>query len=178
MVTRILAPLASVDGLGPRRQTEAYLAKDHLKASRAVAGQSTVLLKKNAKALPLSAPAGRLVVIGSRCSDGVLSGGGSTSVTPPGSVRAEGLSLPQFDLPRIYHRPAPLAELRRRFSGIEVLTEEITPSGRLPVTFPRSQEQLPRPRHDRSEGDDLESGDGAHRPELQHRLRHRASRCR
>jgi beta-glucosidase len=52
--------------------------------ARRLAGESMVLLKNSRELLPLRKSARRIAVIGSHADVGVLSGGGSSQVTPPG----------------------------------------------------------------------------------------------
>lgn len=54
------------------------------KVTEKIARQSSVLLKNERRALPLSRRARSIAVIGSHADVGVLSGGGSSQVTPPG----------------------------------------------------------------------------------------------
>ncbi len=113
MVTRILAALSSVGGLNGRREPTDFPAEQHVEAAKRVAEQSIVLLKNEGETLPIPASVERIVLVGGHADVGVLSGGGSTTVTPPGWVQDGGLSIPQMEFPRVYHPPAPLEELRR-----------------------------------------------------------------
>ncbi|MDN5913889.1 MAG: glycoside hydrolase family 3 C-terminal domain-containing protein [Pseudonocardia sp.] len=67
------------------------------------------------------------MVIGGRADTGVLSGGGSSTVTPPGAVSEEGIAIAQMALPKVHHPPAPLDELRRRLPNTDVVFADGTP---------------------------------------------------
>ncbi|MDO5704910.1 MAG: glycoside hydrolase family 3 C-terminal domain-containing protein [Paracoccus sp. (in: a-proteobacteria)] len=132
MVIRILAALHSVGALEERRTPRSGPPPAHLDVARRVAEQSIVLLK-NDGVLPLDQTAGsRIAVLGATADLGILSGGGSSTVTPPGHVRRKGLGIPQMEFPRIYHAPAPLDAIRARFTGCEVVFLGDDPSGLQP----------------------------------------------
>ncbi len=114
MVTRILASLHSVGALKGRRLRDPAPLPRHLEVAQRVAEQSTVLLK-NDGVLPLNSPQSRIAVLGENADLGVLSGGGSSAVTPPDHAKREGMRVPQMEFPRIYHGPSPLAALKARF---------------------------------------------------------------
>jgi beta-glucosidase len=94
-----------------------------------------------------------VLVVGDHADEGVLSGGGSAPVTPPGSI-----VLPDSVGTRalIYHPSSLVRALRDLPPDVQVehvpdlalaavLTGAAEPTGRLPVTFPRDTAQLPRP---------------------------------
>lgn len=120
MVTRILAALHSVGALNERRLPDPAPLSRHLEVARQVAEQSIVLLK-NDGALPLNPPQGRIAVLGKSADLGMLSGGGSSAVTPPEHIKREGARVPQMEFPRIYHGPSPLEALKTRFDKNEVV---------------------------------------------------------
>lgn len=120
MVTRILAALSSVGGLAERRRPTGFPAQQHLEMAKRIAEQSVVLLKNEQETLPIPATTERVVVVGGHADVGVLSGGGSTTVTPPGWVQDGGISIPQMEFPRAYHPPAPLDELRRSLPDVQI----------------------------------------------------------
>ena len=70
----------------------------HAQISRAAAEESMVLLKNERHLLPLGRNVRSLLIVGSHADAGVLSGGGSSQVYPPGGIalletRAEGLEV-------------------------------------------------------------------------------------
>ncbi len=121
MVTRILAVLSSVGGLDERRRPTSFPAEEHAEIAERIAEQSIVLLKNDGSALPITSATGRVVIVGGHADAGVLAGGGSTTVTPPGWVHDGGVAIAQLPLPRAYHPPAPLDEIRRRLPDSEVV---------------------------------------------------------
>jgi beta-glucosidase len=88
--------------------------------SRRVALQGVVLLK-NQGLLPLAAHAGRIAVIGGHADAGVISGGGSSQVIPPGStVLPPPKGSPSWGRGIVFHPSPPLAAIKARAGGAEV----------------------------------------------------------
>ncbi|MFD4369506.1 glycoside hydrolase family 3 C-terminal domain-containing protein [Rhodococcus sp. NPDC058521] len=130
MVTRIVAALRSVGGLGERRrpgELDNAQQRKHRGVAEQVAAASIVLLRNKDDVLPLPADTPRIVVVGGRADVGVLSGGGSTTVTPPGAVSEPGISIAQITMPKVHHPPAPLDELRARMPGTEIVFVDADP---------------------------------------------------
>ena len=89
--------------------------------ARNIAEQAIVLLKNEHQALPLPAGLRRVLVVGGRADQGVLSGGGSSQVVPKGAIRAEGEPKGVFwGKPKLYDPSAPLAALRRALPGTTI----------------------------------------------------------
>jgi len=83
----------------------------HAQVTQAAAEEGIVLLK-NQGVLPLTAKASRIAVIGGHADVGVLSGGGSAQVYPPGGSAVPGLGPKGWPGPIVYSRSSPLAALR------------------------------------------------------------------
>lgn len=92
----------------------------HRRIVQRAAEAGLVLLENRGGALPLAKGAKRLLVIGAHADTGVLSGGGSSSVTPTGSLELEGASLPGLNAKRVYQPGAPLDAIRREAGAHEV----------------------------------------------------------
>ena len=85
----VLRQLRSVFATGivddPPRQTRADKLAEDARVAETIADNGIVLLRNESNALPLSRSLRRLVVIGAHADRGVLSGGGSSQVTPKGA---------------------------------------------------------------------------------------------
>jgi beta-glucosidase len=90
-------------------------------ASRAVAQHAeeagAVLLRNEHGLLPLSPALKSVAVIGAHADKGVLTGGGSSAVAPPGGTAVSGLVPTTWPGPRIYQRSSPLEAINRRTHG-------------------------------------------------------------
>ena len=84
-VRRILRSLYAVGADAPPKETAIDYAA-HAEAAREVAASGIVVLKNEGGLLPLTAAATSIAVIGGHADLGVLSGGGSSQVTPAGAV--------------------------------------------------------------------------------------------
>jgi beta-glucosidase len=67
-----------------------------------------VMLKNEGGLLPFAKGAAKILVIGFHADVGVLSGGGSSSVTPIGSLAVKGVELMGLETARVYHPSSPL----------------------------------------------------------------------
>jgi beta-glucosidase len=83
----------------------------HAQVTQASAEDGIVLLK-NQGVLPLTAKDQRIAVIGGHADVGVLSGGGSAQVYPPGGIAVPGLGPKHWPGPTVYVRSSPLEALR------------------------------------------------------------------
>ncbi len=119
MVHRILRSLFAVGAIeAPPNQDPAPVdAAAHRLVARRVAENGIVLLKNEGDLLPLGPDARRILIVGAHADAGVVSGGGSSSVTPPGSLRMPGTNLMGFDTDKNYHPSSPLAAIRSEFAG-------------------------------------------------------------
>ncbi|GAB7531145.1 glycoside hydrolase family 3 protein [Pseudomonas sp. 3A(2025)] len=119
MVTRILRSLIAVgaldDAAAPAFPVDYSL---HKLIAQRQAEQGIVLLKNADQALPLPQRAPRLLVIGAQADHGVLCGGGSSSVTPVGSVSLPGLDLMGMKVNKVY-QPSSLLQAIKEESGAQ-----------------------------------------------------------
>ncbi len=76
-----------------------------------------VLLRNQKNLLPLSPKLASIAMIGGHADKGVLSGGGSSVVYPPGGNAVPGLPPEGWPGPRVYQPSAPLAAMTRRMPG-------------------------------------------------------------
>lgn len=79
-----------------------------------------VLLKNEEDILPLAKGAKRILVVGLHADSGVLSGGGSSSVTPIGSVKVPGLDFMGLSLEKVYHPSSPLRAIQAEGGAAKV----------------------------------------------------------
>jgi beta-glucosidase len=90
-------------------------------ASRAMAQHAeeagAVLLRNERELLPLSPALKSVALIGAHADKGVLTGGGSSAVAPPGGSAVSGLVPTAWPGPRIYQRSSPLEAINRRVHG-------------------------------------------------------------
>ena len=86
--------------------------------ARKEAENGIVLLKNAGDLLPLSPDTRRILAIGAHADTGVISGGGSSSVTPPGSLRLPGTNLMGFGTEKVYHPSSPLSAIRSEVPGV------------------------------------------------------------
>jgi beta-glucosidase len=93
---------------------------NRLVAQRA-AEAGIILLKNDSNILPLAKGLKRLLVIGHHADIGVLSGGGSSSVTPVGSVSVDGLDLIGFKIDKVLHPSSPLRAIEAEAQAAEVV---------------------------------------------------------
>ena len=121
MVHRILRSLFTIGVIDdpPRPGGPIDFDAHRLIAQRA-AEQGIVLLKNAGDILPASGREGRIVVIGAHAHRGVLSGGGSSQVTPLGSFQEPGVTIIGQDLPRTYHPSSPLTAIRAEATGAQI----------------------------------------------------------
>lgn len=91
----------------------------HAAVTQAVAEEGIVLLK-NADVLPLSPRVKRVALIGGHADVGVLTGGGSAQVYPPGGNVVPGLGPPSWPGPTVYARSSVLAALKSELPGSDI----------------------------------------------------------
>ena len=137
----------------------------HAQVAQAGAEDGIVLLK-NKDVLPLTAKVKRIAVIGGHADVGVLTGGGSAQVYPPGGNAVPGLGPKDWPGPTVYARSSPLEALRKELpsstiswqSGTDLeaaahaaheadvaivfVTQWTTESLDFPLTLPDEQDRL------------------------------------
>ena len=118
MVRRILRSMFAVGVIDhPSKQGSLDYAADGAVAQRAEEA-GAVLLRNEHDLLPLSPRLASIAVIGGHADLGVLSGGGSSAVTPPDGSATNELPPPQaWPGPRFYQPSPPLAAISRRVHG-------------------------------------------------------------
>lgn len=92
----------------------------HRLLAQRAAEQGIVLLKNADGCLPLAKGANRLLVIGEHADVGVLAGGGSSAVTPIGSLSTEGAQFMGTTLAKVYHPSSPLHAIRAEANAAQV----------------------------------------------------------
>jgi beta-glucosidase len=110
MLVRMLRSLIAVGVLdqAPQPARPVDFSAHKLIAQRQ-AEEGIVLLKNAQGLLPLPQRAKRLLVIGAHADKGVLCGGGSSSVSPLGSLTVPGLDLMGIQMAKVY-QPSPLVQ--------------------------------------------------------------------
>ncbi len=123
MVYRIVHALLVVGVVDRGKPAEPDL-DTHQSVAQVTAEQGIVLLR-NDGTLPLDRNA-RLAVIGGHADIGVLSGGGSSQVSPRGSTRIDATSIAGFTIPKTYHPSPPLAALKAALPGTSMTFDDGT----------------------------------------------------
>lgn len=121
MVRRILRGMFANGLMDPPSSAGALDTTADNMVSQSQAEAGIVLLKNEARILPLTSSAKQLVVIGGHADIGVLSGGGSSQVIPRGSiVLPVPAGAPEWLEGVVYHPSPPLQAIRARASDAEV----------------------------------------------------------
>lgn len=92
----------------------------HRLIAQRAAERGLVLLKNDGDALPLAKGAKRILVIGRHADVGVLAGGGSSTVTPVGSLSTKGMSFMGTEMEKVYHPSSPLTAIRAEANAATV----------------------------------------------------------
>jgi beta-glucosidase len=121
MVRRILRSLFAVGAVEhvARPHGDIDIMAHRLFAQRE-AEQGIVLLKNTGNKLPLARGASRLLVVGAHADHGVLAGGGSSCVTPVGSLRLPGVNFMGIQTDKVYQPSSPLYAIRAESGAAEV----------------------------------------------------------
>ncbi|WP_147197799.1 beta-glucosidase [Pantoea sp. CCBC3-3-1] len=121
MVRRILRSLFAVGAIEHPAQPGGdidYMA--HRLVAQREAEQGIVLLKNRHSVLPLKKGAKRLLVVGAHADQGVLAGGGSSAVTPVGSLRLPGIDFMGIATDKVYQPSPPLHAIRAESGAASV----------------------------------------------------------
>jgi beta-glucosidase len=119
MVTRILRSLIEVGALDPAPLLPIDYSAHKLIAQRQ-AEEGIVLLKNAQNALPLAQRAKRLLVIGAHADHGVLCGGGSSCVTPIGSLALPGTDIMGMQVAKVYQPSSLLQAIKEESAAQQV----------------------------------------------------------
>jgi beta-glucosidase len=124
MVRRILRSMFAAGLMDAPRPAAPIDAAAHALVAQRAAQEGIALLKNQGGLLPVAAGAKRIALIGGHADAGVLSGGGSSQVTPYGEAPAIAHIGGEGELPAwrraLYHTSAPLKALRERLPGATV----------------------------------------------------------
>ena len=139
MVTRILVQMFRM-GLFEHPVTEGKVdLAAHAPVTLAAAKDAIVLLENDASVLPLSSALRNVAVIGGYADKGVLSGGGSSQVYPPGENAVPGLHPQEWPGPVVYYPSSPVAELQALMPNARVSFEGGTDVARAVELAKRSE---------------------------------------
>ncbi|WP_267347032.1 glycoside hydrolase family 3 C-terminal domain-containing protein [Sphingomonas sp. GM_Shp_2] len=125
MVRRQLRSLFAVGAIDhPATPGAAIDYSAHRLLAQRAAERGIVLLKNEGPILPAAKGAKRLLVIGRHADVGVLSGGGSSSVSPVGSLSVDGAEVMGLPMAKVYHPSSPLNAIRAESNAAEVLFDD------------------------------------------------------
>ena len=120
-VTRILRSLIAVGALDATAAPSASSDfSQHRLTVQRQAEEGIVLLKNQNGALPLPLRRKRLLVVGAHADHGVLCGGGSSSVTPLGSLSLPGIDMMGVQVSKVYQPSSPLQAIREESGAQQV----------------------------------------------------------
>lgn len=100
--------------------------KAHAAVSLKDAQEGMVLLKNDARTLPLNKSLKRVAVIGGHADKGVLAGGGSSLVYPEGGNAVPGLEPKTWPGPVMYYPSSPLKAIQKRLPSAKVAYDDGT----------------------------------------------------
>ncbi len=121
MVTRILRSLIAVGALDRVKSEPRPIDYSHHKlVAQRQAEEGIVLLKNADHTLPLPQRCKRLLVIGAHVDHGVLCGGGSSCVTPIGSLSLPGTDIMGMQVAKVYQPSSPLQAIREESAAQQV----------------------------------------------------------
>lgn len=121
MVRRILRSLfavGAIENIAQRHGSIDYMA--HRLLAQREAEQGIVLLKNSGQTLPMARGVQKLLVVGAHADHGVLAGGGSSCVTPVGSLRLPGVNFMGIQTDKVYQPSSPLHAIRAESGAADV----------------------------------------------------------
>ncbi len=121
MVARQLRSLFAVGAIDtPETPDGAIDYMAHRLIAQRAAERGIVLLKNEGDILPAPRRMGRVLVIGRRADVGMLAGGGSSAVSPVGSLSVEGSAVMGVPMAKVYHPSSPLHAIKAESGAAQV----------------------------------------------------------
>ena len=124
MVARILTGMISVGALDAptlENRTQPIDFSDHKLIAQRQAEEGIVLLTNRNATLPLPQRLARLLVVGAHADHGVLCGGGSSAVTPIGSLQLPGTSIMGMDVAKVVQPSSLVTAIREESAARDVV---------------------------------------------------------
>jgi len=124
MVVRILTGMISVGALDAptlENRTQPIDFSDHKLIAQRQAEEGIVLLTNRNATLPLPQRLGSLLVVGAHADHGVLCGGGSSAVTPIGSLQLPGTSIMGMDVAKVVQPSSLVTAIQEESGACEVV---------------------------------------------------------
>lgn len=122
MVRRILRSMFAVGVIDHPATKASFDLAAHAATARKATEEGIVLLKNKDNILPLAKTVKKIAVIGGYAASGVMSGGGSSQVVPPGSLEISlgGEGFAALLNKMVIHPSSPLSAIRKLSPGAEV----------------------------------------------------------
>lgn len=124
MVARILTSLIDVGALGAESiddHTQPIDFSEHKLIAQRQAEEGIVLLTNRNATLPLPQRLARLLVVGAHADHGVLCGGGSSAVTPIGSLQLPGTSIMGMDVAKVVQPSSLVTAIKEESAARDVV---------------------------------------------------------
>lgn len=121
MVARILTGLITVGALDVPKVTEPVDFSGHKLIAQRQAEEGIVLLTNQQNTLPLAQRLGKILVVGAHADHGVLCGGGSSAVSPLGSLKMPGTSIMAMKVDKIYQPSSPVQAIAEESAARDVV---------------------------------------------------------
>lgn len=121
MVARILTGLITVGALDAPQVTAPVDFSAHKLIAQRQAEEGIVLLTNKRDTLPLAQRLGKILVVGAHADHGVLCGGGSSAVSPLGSLKMPGTSIMAMKVDKIYQPSSPVQAIAEESAARDVV---------------------------------------------------------